>query len=292
MAQRAGAVDLSQLSHSSPGSSGVYVTELTEDSFEATIRQSIKYPIVVEFYSSRAPESAKMGEVLSSIANAAGGSWLLARMNVDTSPGIVQALQIRAVPMVVGVLGGQLVPLWQGSMPKEDAEKVIAELLKMAAGSGILGKAEPQASAHAGEEGEDEDPRYTPAYDAMGREDYARAKAEFEKLLADNPGDQKAKIGKAQAGLRLRVKELIPEQVAAQVEVENPSVDAILNAADLDLSQEEVERGFARLTTAIGERSGEDRDRLRLRLLELFDTQDPSDKVVLTARRNLATALF
>jgi len=270
----------------------VYVTEVTEATFEAIVRKSIQYPIVVEFYSAQAPESAQMGQVLSGLANAAGGSWLLARMNVDAAPQIVQALQIRAVPMVVGVLNGQLVPLWQGSMAQEDAAKVIAELLKMAAGNGILGKAESQAAPADAEPEEAEDSRYAAAYDAMAREDYLGAKAEFETLLAQDPADTLAKIGKAQAGLLSRVASLDPAQVMAHVNHHDAQADEILDAADLEVATGQVEQGFARLTTAIAGSSGEERERLRLRVLELFDTQDPSDKIVLTARRNLATALF
>lgn len=298
MAQISGAFDLSGVGPKAATPGGSYVTELTEATFESVVRQSIKYPIVVEFYSSRAPESAKLGEALSELANEAGGSWLLARMNVDTSPQIAAQLQIRAVPMVVGVLSGQMVPLWQGSMPKEDAAKVIGELLKMAAGNGILGKAEPQGSGAAsasdaeGDQEPVEDPRYTPAYDAMGAGDYAQAVIEFEKLLAANPADAEAKIGKAQAGLLARVSTLDAAKVQAGVAEDKPTIDALLDAADLEVATGAVEQAFSRLTTAIAESKGDDRERLRVRLLELFDTQDSSSKIVLSARRNLATALF
>ena len=280
---------MSGLSQARPGPAGSYVTEVTEANFEATIRKSLQYPVVLEFYSDRAPESARMGDTLGELANAAGGSWLLGRMNVDQAPQVVQALQIRAVPMVVGAVGGQLVPLWQGSVGKEDAEKVIAELLKMAAGNGIMGRVGPQSDP--GSAGPDEDPRYTPAYEAMERADYAAAATEFGKLLAENPADTLAKAGKAQAGLLSRVAALDPASVGPRL-ADTADLGAILDAADLDVAMGQAERGFARLTTAIAGTAGADRDRLRLRLLELFDTQDPSDKVVLSARRNLATALY
>ncbi|MCL1922316.1 MAG: tetratricopeptide repeat protein [Propionibacteriaceae bacterium] len=294
MAQISGAVDLSGLS-TPPPVGGSYVTEVSQETFEETLRKSIQHPVVIEFYSSKAPESQAMGETLTSLVNAAGGSWLLARMNIDNSAQIVQALQINAVPMVVGVLGGQLVPLWQGSMAKEEAEKVIAELLKMAAGNGILGKATPvvqdTGSTDSGTEGED-DPRYTLAYEAMATEDYAQAQVEFEKLLAQNPNDPLAKTGKAQAGLLSRVAGYDPVKVKTDVDGDNPSRDAVLAAADIAVAMGDAEQGFSLLIAAIAETSAETRDLLRVRLLELFDTQDPSDKVVLSARRNLATALF
>lgn len=290
MAQFSGAFDLSQVSSSAQA--GVYFTEVTPTSFEATLRKSVQYPIVLEFYSQKAPESDKMGQILKSLANAGGGGWLLGRMNIDTAPQIAQALQIRAVPMVVGVLSGQMVPLWQGSVTKEDAEKAIGELLKLAAGNGILGRAEPQQGQDQGDATPDEDPYYKVAYDAMEQSDFPKALAEFEKLLASNPGDTLARIGKAQAGLLIRAAKLDPLQVLARLQSDPDDLDTILDAADLDVAMGEAERGFARLTTAISILAGDDRDRLRTRLLELFDTQDPSDKVVLTARRNLATALF
>ena len=278
---------MSTVSASTPG--GTYVTEVTQADFDATVRKSVQYPVVIEFYSAKAPESSAMGETLAELANAAGGTWLLARMNVDTSPQIVQALQIRAVPMVVGVLGGQLVPLWQGSMPKDDAAKVISELLKMAAGNGILGKAEPQVSS-AAEVGED--PRYTAAYDAMGKGDFATAQAEFEKILAATPSDPLAKIGKAQSGLLARVEVLDPTQALIRADAKGASADQIMDAADLEIATGELAKGFSRLILAISETTGEDRDKLRLRLLDLFETQDPSDPAVLKARRDLTTALF
>jgi len=272
---------------------GSYVTELTQETFEATLRKSIQYPIVLEFYSAQAPESAQMGATLTELANAAGGAWLLARMNIDAAPQIVTALQIRAVPMVVGVLAGQLVPLWQGSMPKEDAARVIGELLKMATGNGVLGKAEPQGPAPAAaEEVVVEDPRYTAAYDAMGEGDYAAAERAFQALLDQTPGDQTAKVGKAQAGLLARVAPLDPATTLAAGDQAGAGVDAILAAADVEIATGQAEQGFARLIAAIVTHKEAERDRLRLRLLELFDTQEPGDPAVLTARRNLTTALF
>ncbi|MDR0784124.1 MAG: co-chaperone YbbN, partial [Propionibacteriaceae bacterium] len=258
MAINSGAMDLSGLAPTTV-TSGAYVTEVTEATFDSMIRKSIQYPVVVEFYSSKAPESQGMGEVLSGLANSANGAWLLGRMNVDNSPQVVQALQIRAVPMVIALLGGQLVPLWQGSMPKDDIEKVIAELLKMAAGSGILGRAEPQISSDDADEPV-EDPRYTPAFDAMGEGDYVKAGAEFEKLLAQTPADPVAKAGRAQAGLLARVQTLDAEATLAAVANPEPSLEAILAASDLDVALGKAASGFARLIQAIAATKGEDRE--------------------------------
>ena len=67
----------------------------------------MRHPVVIEFYSPRANADALSAD-LKSLANAAAGRWLLVRLNVDAAPRIAQALGIQAVPMVVGVLSGQL----------------------------------------------------------------------------------------------------------------------------------------------------------------------------------------
>src|SRR4029453_12308598 len=101
---RPGAVDLSQLAQqakrSAPASplgprkaGASYVIEVTEQTFEAeTIRKSVKHPVVVELYSPRVATGQELSDALIEIANASDGKFLLARLNVDTAPGIVQAL--------------------------------------------------------------------------------------------------------------------------------------------------------------------------------------------------------
>ena len=288
-----GAIDLTGLGQSGAvgAPSGAYLVELTEANFEATLRQSVRFPVVIEFYSPRDPAGAKLSQALKELSDEAAGSWLLARFNIDSSAQIAQALQIRAVPTVVGVINGQLVPLWQGTLAKEEAGRYLQELLKVAVANGLIGKAEPVVP-EVTDDGS-VDPRYAPAYDAMERADFAEAVAEFGKLLALNPQDVQAKVGKAQAGLLTRVSSATPQDVAAaQAAAESGDIEATLRAADLEVATGQPEAGFARLIAGVAATSGADRDRLRARLLELFDTLDPADPAVLSARRNLATALF
>ncbi len=177
-------------------------------------------------------------------------------------------------------------------MAKDDAKKVIGQLLQMAAGNGIMGRAEPSQATSGPAEEAAEDPRYTPAYTAMGDGDYALAEEEFAELLKANPADTQAKIGKAQAGLLARVSRADADQVMAAVDQAKPSLDDLMAAADIDVAAGKPADGFDRLIAAIATAGPEDRELLRVRLLELFDTQDPADKAVLTARRSLTTALF
>ncbi len=275
---------------------GGYVIQLTEETFEAeAIRRSLKYPVVVEFYSPRVATGQQLSDALIELAAENAGQFLLGRINVDGAPGIVQALQLQAVPTVIALIGGQLAPLFQGVLPKDQVSAAIDQLLKAALANGIVGRAEPVGPAADPEpEGEDAapDPRFAAADEALERGDFAAAEAEFDLLLAANPNDAEAQAGKAQAGLLARVATLDPRTTLTDAAAPGASVDDHLAAADIELATGDAEAAFGRLIDQVKVRSGDERDRVRVRLLALFETLGNADERVLKARRALMTALF
>lgn len=293
-----GAIDLSSLAApaSPPAAGGSYVIEVDDASFDAVMQGSVRYPIVIEFYSPRAPEQAKLSASLAELTNEAGGRWLLARLNVDNERALAAELQISAVPTIAGVVGGQLVPLWQGTVDKADAKARIEELVALSAKYGVVGKAQPVAAAPAetaeGEPTGGIDPRYAAAYEAMEREDYAAAQQEFAMLLAATPSDTVAKAGVAQAALLARVTSSNPQGAIDALATNPDDLDAILAMADLEAATGRLEESFARLVAAVRGRTGDEKDAVRKRLLELYDTCEPTDPAVLRSRRELASALF
>jgi putative thioredoxin len=301
---RPGAVDLSQLTQraqqSASGSSlgprtagGSYVVEVTEQTFEAeTIRKSAKHPVVVELYSPRVATGQQLSDALIEIANASDGKFLLARLNVDTAPGIVQALGLQAVPTVIALINGQLAPLFQGVLPKDQVQAAIDQLLTAAVANGMVGRVEPAGPELAAPEPEPEaDPRFAAADAALERGDFSAAREEFDKLLQANPNDVEAQVGKAQAGLFARAAVLDPQSTLAAAD-DSDDMDRQLAAADVEMITGQVEAAFTRLIGMIKRLSGEERDQVRVRLLELFETLGNTDERVLKARRDLMTALF
>ena len=291
-----GAIDLSTLgAPAAPAApAGSYVTEVDDTSFDAAMQGSVRYPILIEFYSPRAPEQQRLSQDLAALTDEAAGRWLLVRVNVDTSAQLATELQIKAVPTVAGVVSGQLVPLWQGTLGKDEAKARIEELLRMAAKYGIVGKAQPVAPpSNVGQDGEPAmDPRYVAAYDAMEREDYATARAEFEALLTAIPSDPIAKAGLAQSALLGRVTSANPQAAVDKLAADPDDLEAVLAMADLEAATGRLEAAFARLVAAVRSHTGDEKDIVRKRLLELYDTCEPTDPSVLRSRRELASALF
>lgn len=288
---RGGAIDLSALKPAPPAPAGaVWWVEADDRSFESHLAQSMQHPLVVEFWSPRAPNAAQLSADLKSLANEAAGAYLLVRVNVDEAPTVAQALQVTAVPMVVGVVAGQLAPMFQGTTDKAQAKAVIDQLVMLAHQNGLSGRAQPiiaDPEAAAGP-----DPRFEAADAALDRGDFAAAVEEFDKLLAANPADAEASAGKAQASLMVRLGGANPADVQARAAADPADVDAQMAMADLEVAGGQVEPAFARLVEAVRLNTGPARDKARTRLLELFETVGHADPAVLTARRNLTTALF
>jgi putative thioredoxin len=248
--------------------------------------------VVVELYSPRVATGQQLSDALIEIANASDGKFLLARVNVDTAPGIVQALGLQAVPTVIALLNGQLAPLFQGVLAKDQVQAAIDQLLKAAVTNGMVGRAEPVGSEEAAEAPEPQaDPRYAAADEALERGDFAAAREEFDRLLQANPNDGEALAGKAQAGLFARAATL---DLRATLTAANGSDDlnSQLAAADVEMINGQAEAAFGRLIGLVKRLSGEKRNEVRVRLLELFETLGNADERVLKARRDLMTALF
>lgn len=296
---RPGAVDLAALKQARPaatpggGTRNSWVVAVDESNLEATVRRSMQYPVVLELTSARAQGADRLSADLAALADAAEGRWLLGRVDCDAHPQIAAALQVEALPTVVGLLAGQAVPLFQGVVGREDIAGVIDQLLQAALANGIAGRAEPLAVESEGAEaGPARDPRYAEADAAMSTGDFEAAEQAFAALLKANPADSEARIGKAQAGLWARAARLDQAAVRARLEADPKDPQAVLDAADLEMVQGRPDAAFNVVIGLIRTTFGDGREALRQRLVELFETVDPADPALLKARRDLASALF
>ncbi|HMR50278.1 MAG TPA: tetratricopeptide repeat protein [Arachnia sp.] len=290
---RPGAIDLAGLTSVAPAAQGAsYVTTMTEADFPQIASQSTQVPVIVEFYSPRDPAGEAVSRALESSVNRADGRFLLARVDVDDQPRLAQGLGVQAVPTVIAILGGQVAPLFQGTKPADEIDALLDQVAQVAVANGITGRAHPVSVA--AEPGVEEivDPRFEKADEALAAGDYARAVAEFDELLKETPNDPEVIAGRAQAALLERSLAFVPAEVVARAAEAPDDLRAQLDAADLEVIQGEVAAAFDRLL-ALGARTDADgKEAIRVRLLALFEVVGRTEKVVLTARRRLASLLF
>ncbi|NYV78085.1 tetratricopeptide repeat protein, partial [Streptomyces sp. UH6] len=114
----------------------------------------------------------------------------------------------------------------------------------------------------------------------------------YRNVLSDDPGNEEAKLGLAQAQLLERVRDLNPQKVRQDAAEKPADPAAQIAAADLDLVGGHVEDAFGRLIDTVRRTAGDDREAVRVRLLEMFEVVGGDDPRVVAARRALARALF
>lgn len=227
---------------------------------------------------------------------------MLAKIDVDANQMLMQQFGIQGIPAVFAVVAGQVLPLFQGAAPEQEIRATLAQLVQVAEERfGLLGlqvdpAAEgaeaPAAASAAGPAAGPYDALLEAAVVALDAGDLAGAVQAYKNVLVDDPNNTEAKLGLAQAELLSRVQHMDPQAVRAAAAERPRDPQAQIAAADLDLVGGHVEDAFGRLVDTVRVTFGEDRDAVRLRLLELFEVIGADDPRVSAARTALARVLF
>lgn len=304
----AGAVDLSALKNraaapaAGPGTPGApageepspYVVDVDEPTFGGLVQASTQLPVVINLEASWAEPSLALSAVLSKLAVAAGGTWILGRVDVDANPQIAQAFQVQSLPMAILIVQGRPAAEVPQTTSEQELKKwfdqVLDQLRSVLPG---IAQAEAQRDAAGGDEAEPEaeDPRFVAAEEALANGDYAAAELAYQQILAAEPANAEAKAALAQTGLLARV-DALPADVIARADAAPDDVALQQDAADAQVAGGDAEGAFTRLIDAVRRFSGEDRTAARERLLDLFALFATDDPQVIKARRALAAALY
>ncbi len=281
-----GAVDLSGLKQRSGdggGRPGKHSVEITEANFEAEVLvRSSGIPVVVLLWSPRSQACVSLLDGLDALATADAGKWSLATVNVDAAPRVGAMFGVEAVPTVVALAGGQPLASFEGPQPPDQLRRWIDSLLSATAG---------KLPGGAGEQDTPVDPALVDARDKLDSGDFVAAAAAYQAILDADPGHAEAKGALQQIAFLQRASAHPPAAVAA-ADAAPDDIDAAFAAADVQVLSQDPAGAFDRLIALIKRTAGDDRTRVRTRLIELFELFDPADPEVIAGRRNLANALY
>lgn len=301
-----GALDLSQIKAqaeareaaqnqaSVPGQAGGIAPffEVTDGNFENdVVRRSTQVPVIALIGTSRSPASEQLKADFQEIAAAGGLKFLVGYIDADTFPQIAQVFGVQQLPTVVAIGAGQPLTNFEGGQPKEALQQWVDTLVEQI-GPKLKGLDAADMPSEQ-EEAEAEDPRLADAETKLNAGDFDGAMVVYDTILADDPSN--AEIMQARNTTML-LKRLDPanrtEDPMTAAEKSPEDIEAQFAAADAEIVAGSPESAFDRLIALIVNNVAGEKDKVRDRLLELFQLFDAADPRVLAARTKLASSLY
>jgi putative thioredoxin len=256
--------------------------EVTVENLNSNILPlSLVRPVIVLMWSPRSVESQELVKTLGKLEVEYQAKWSLARVNIDTHPEIAQAFQTKNVPYAVAIIAEQMVPLFEQAYPEAQIRLVIDKVLALSAQQGISEAPVEQI-----------EPEEEEAMLALESGNYALAEAAYKKWLSRKPNESLAKLGLAQTQLLRRTEGLELNQIVGESEKSPQDIDLQLKAADVEIINGGVEAAFSRLLTLVKNCTGDDKNKVKTHLLNLFALVDQGDPRLISARKELANSIF
>src|SRR6201999_982908 len=115
------------------GDANAAVIEVREETFNTqVVERSRTTPVIIDLWAEWCEPCKQLSPVLEKLAAESAGQFILAKVDVDANPRLSQALQVQSIPMVVAVIGGQLVDGFLGALPETQVKQWISQVVAAA----------------------------------------------------------------------------------------------------------------------------------------------------------------
>lgn len=295
-----GIIDLASLKQPAPGApgasgtAGTHEVAVTEQGLEQIVADSQTVPTLLVVSSARVPDGPAFLQDLRDAVDAQHGALRLATVDADTQTRVAQALRVQQLPTLLLLIMGQVQPIVESVQPRAEIDNLVSQVLQLAQQQGMEVAPVEGDQANQAEEPADEPlpPHIAEAYAAIESGDLDAAVAAYEAQLREAPADAEATAGLATVQLMRRTQDAQLEAARTAAAEHPEDLDAQLLVADIDMLGGHVEDAFDRLLTQLRGADQETKDRVRARLLELFEVAGPGDPRVAAARKRLANLLY
>ncbi|QET02493.1 MULTISPECIES: thioredoxin [Cupriavidus] len=280
------------------------MSDVTLQNFEAeVIELSRQVPVLVDFWAPWCGPCRTLGPMLEKLEAEAGGTWRLAKVNVDENQQLAAHFGVRSIPHVVAFVDGEAVDQFTGVLPESGLREFLERLSPNPADLALV---EARHRLEAGDRDGAQEAflaalDYDPTADdvrlayisfLLDGNAIAEAEAEFARL-----SPQATQLD-GFAALRTRIDAMqnvsdMPDAgtLNARVEANPADLPARLDLARVLIARREYEGALAQLLEIVRrDRTFED-DAGRKTMLSVFDMLTEQPEIVSRWRRQLATAL-
>jgi putative thioredoxin len=267
------------------------IFDVTTESFEReVIERSKEVPVVVDFWAAWCGPCRALGPVLEKLAREGAGSWLLAKLDVDSNQALSQAYRIQGIPAVKAFVGGKVVAEFTGAQPEKMIRGWLTQFVRDSGSDALaaiaaLEAAQPDEAVAQYRLLLGSEPGNNAALFALGRLQALRGAAEGFAALRQLPADADNFV-RAQALLPLAE---LTQLEAAEAETPSATLYAAAAAAVRAGDYAAAVDGLLRLVMV--DRGYRD-DGARRAIVALLAALGDGHALTVPTRRRLANALF
>jgi putative thioredoxin len=107
--------------------------DVTDQTFQSdVIDRSTQVPVVVDLWAEWCGPCKTLGPIIERVVDGMQGQVVLAKVDVDKSPGVARAFQVQSIPAVYALRDGQVVDGFIGAQPEAFVQDWVQRLLPSA----------------------------------------------------------------------------------------------------------------------------------------------------------------
>ncbi len=266
--------------------------DVSESEFnEVVLLKSRSVPVVVDFWAPWCGPCRVLGPVLERLADEAGGSWILAKVDTDQNPGLARQYRIQGIPAVKAFVGGKVVAEFTGALPESQIRRFLEKIQPDPVAQALQAAGEALQRADRAEAGRiyAQHPDHPDALLFAAEEALDRGQREEASSLLSRagppPGPRAARLL-----LALSAPDLVEAQQNYARQPENPRFRCELAVAEAAAGK--YEEALERLLGLVREHRSWEGDRSRKTMLQIFDIVGIRSPLADVWRSRLAAELY